>query len=124
MNNRVAQSIALAAAALFIASCDETQKSPAPKTTGDAGADTKKASAPVGPTAGATTTPTMVADEPGKMRCFGANTCSGQTACNVADGRFAPGSKGNACAGQNECKGKGWLLLPDADCKAKGGTPL
>jgi hypothetical protein len=59
-----------------------------------------------------------------KIKCFGANECAGQAACDVPDGRVEPGSVGHACAGQNECKGKGWISLPADECTAQGGEPL
>ena len=42
----------------------------------------------------------------------------------LPDGRVEPGSKGHACAGQNECRGKGWILLSQQECSAKGGEPV
>ncbi len=48
--------------------------------------------------------------KPGK--CFGINSCKGQTACATAT---------NACAGQNACKGQGWLKATKAECDEKGG---
>ncbi len=45
-------------------------------------------------------------------KCFGINSCKGQTACATAT---------NACAGQNACKGQGWLKATKAECDEKGG---
>ena len=44
-----------------------------------------------------------------KVKCEGANSCKGQSACSTAD---------NACAGHNSCKGKGFVKLSQADCDA------
>jgi hypothetical protein len=50
------------------------------------------------------------------VRCFGINSCKGTTACST---------KSNACNGQNDCKGKGWLSVQsEPECTAKGGAPL
>lgn len=50
------------------------------------------------------------------VRCFGINSCKGTTACST---------RWNACNGQNDCKGKGWLSVQsEPECTAKGGTPL
>jgi hypothetical protein len=46
-----------------------------------------------------------------KMKCDGANSCKGQSACKSAK---------NSCKGQNACKGQGYSELSKADCdKAK-----
>jgi hypothetical protein len=96
MGKNLSTTLALAAAALFVQACEKKD---------DAG----------------TTNPD---DGAAKIKCFGANECSGQSACNVPDGRVAPGSKGHACGGLNECRGKGWILLTKAECDGKGGEPL
>jgi mercuric ion transport protein len=50
------------------------------------------------------------------VRCLGINSCKGTTACST---------KSNACNGQNDCKGKGWLSVEsETECTAKGGTPI
>jgi hypothetical protein len=46
---------------------------------------------------------------------MGINDCKGQAACNTAD---------HACAGQNSCKGKGWIMVSKDDCAAKKGQVL
>lgn len=113
MSHDLAHSLALAAAALFLAACNESTPKPSDSKGGaDTPATQKQAPTMPEPVEGVT------------MQCFGANECRGQTACNVPDGRLAAGSKGNACTGQNECRGKGWLLLSQDDCDAKGGQPL
>jgi hypothetical protein len=44
-----------------------------------------------------------------KIKCDGANSCKGQSACKTDS---------SACAGHNECKGKGFVMLSEADCEA------
>ncbi len=102
MSRSIPTTLALAAAALFLGGCEKTSASASPDDAG-AGAGDKAAA---------------------KIKCFGANECAGQAACDVPDGRVEPGSVGHACAGQNECKGKGWLALTAADCTSAGGEPL
>jgi hypothetical protein len=53
-------------------------------------------------------------DGDAKVKCLGVNECKGQGQCG--------GPEGNACAGQNGCTGKGWLLLSADECSAKGGS--
>jgi hypothetical protein len=51
----------------------------------------------------------------GKVKCLGANSCSGQSACKTAT---SPGS------GQNSCAGKGFVFTASTkECKDKGGKP-
>jgi uncharacterized membrane protein len=50
-----------------------------------------------------------------QVRCFGINSCKGQSFCATAT---------NACAGQNACKGQGWLKVSREECSAKGGRVL
>jgi hypothetical protein len=104
------QSLALGAAALFLAACHH-EKAPtvAPDDAADQNADAAK--------------PTS-ADAGAKIKCFGVNECTGQGACDVPDGRVAPGTKGHDCAGNNSCRGKGWILATKAECDIKGGQPL
>jgi len=61
----------------------------------------------------------IAADAPGasaqqaQLKCLGANSCKGQSACKNAN---------NSCKGQNSCKGKGFILTTDAkSCEAQGG---
>lgn len=44
--------------------------------------------------------------------CMGGNSCKAQSACKSFD---------HGCDGQNSCKGKGYILLPEKECKTKGG---
>jgi len=54
-------------------------------------------------------------DPQGKVKCLGANSCSGQSACKTAT---SPGP------GQNSCSGKGFLFTTSVkECKNRGGTP-
>ena len=50
-----------------------------------------------------------------QVRCFGINSCKGQSFCATAK---------NACAGQNACKGQGWLRVSREECSANGGHVL
>jgi uncharacterized membrane protein len=50
-----------------------------------------------------------------QVRCFGINSCKGQSFCASAK---------NACAGQNTCKGQGWLRVSREECSAKRGRVL
>jgi hypothetical protein len=57
---------------------------------------------------------TASADE-AKVKCEGANSCKGKSACKTAN---------NSCKGQNACKGQGFLEMTQAKCdaaKAKAG---
>jgi hypothetical protein len=94
-----AASLALTAAALFIAACGK----------GGESADAATAANP--PETGGE------AAAAGDVKCLGINECKGQAQCGGAPG-------GHSCAGQNECKGKGWLKVSAAECQEKGGTVL
>ena len=54
-------------------------------------------------------------DPAAKVKCLGINECRGQSQCDTAT---------HGCAGQNACKGKGWLLVPRSDCSEKGGKVI
>ncbi len=108
MTKSIPTTMALAAAALFLGACDKDKASSSPDD-----AANPAAAAAGGETAKAT-----------KIKCFGANDCTAQGACDVPDGRVESGSVGHACAGQNECKGKGWVSLPEDECATAGGEPL
>jgi uncharacterized membrane protein len=43
-----------------------------------------------------------------QVKCVGANSCKGQSACKSA---------------QNDCKGQGFVQMSEQECKDKGGTP-
>ena len=51
-----------------------------------------------------------------EVHCFGINECRGQSACDVKDA--------HVCAGQNECAGKGWIVVKKSECAARGGTEV
>ncbi len=47
------------------------------------------------------------------VKCIGANSCKGSSACKTAQ---------SACKGMNSCKGAGWAEAANADaCKKAGG---
>ena len=100
---------AVTAAALFLAACgkDKATTTPADGAASSAAGGSETASAS---DAGADE------GEASEVKCFGINECSGQSACDVA------GS--HDCGGQNSCKGKGWILVSQSDCDAKGGKVL
>jgi len=100
MKNTLATTFALSAAALFLSGCDKKSD---PETT------PPEASAPASDDASA-------GDATAKIKCFGVNECSGQSACDVADS--------HECAGENDCKGKGWIMITKAECDEKAGTVL
>lgn len=51
--------------------------------------------------------------QPAQLKCLGANSCKGQSACKTAN---------NDCQGKNSCKGKGYVITTDAkSCEDKGG---
>jgi hypothetical protein len=52
---------------------------------------------------------TASAADAAKVKCEGANSCKGKSACHTAT---------SGCQGQNSCKGKGYLLLSKAECDA------
>ncbi len=88
---KVAPSLAVSAAALFMVACG--------------GSTTPAADASGADTASAET-----------VKCQGIHECKGQSKCGVPDG--------HACAGQNDCKGKGWIKVSAEECASKGGTVL
>jgi uncharacterized membrane protein len=47
------------------------------------------------------------------VHCYGANVCKGHNDCKTAE---------NACAGQAECKGHGFVGMPSKSCADIGGT--
>lgn len=91
---------ALSAAALFLGGCKKTEPTtePSPDASTDASAN---------------------ADE--QVKCFGINECSGQSVCGVNKPELGIE---HACAGENECKGKGWIQASRGDCEGQGGEVL
>ena len=62
------------------------------------------------------TAPAHAADQGGKEepgRCYGVNTCKGQSLCATAK---------HDCKGLNTCKGEGVVVKTPTECKAAGGT--
>lgn len=49
------------------------------------------------------------AEEAGKVKCEGVNSCKGESACKtlISD-----------CSGHNDCKGKGFVMLSPEECEA------
>lgn len=118
-NQSWSTALALGAAALLLGACHHAKdQSQAPG--GAAASDGAAASG----AANAERDGGDASAEVARIKCFGVNECAGQAACDVPDNRVAPGSKGHACAGQNECRGKGWVLLASDACATKGGQPL
>jgi hypothetical protein len=46
-------------------------------------------------------------------RCYGANSCKGESLCAMAK---------HDCKGLNECKGQGVIVKTPTECRALGGT--
>jgi hypothetical protein len=46
------------------------------------------------------------------VKCSGANSCKGTSACKTAS---------SSCAGQNACKGQGWTKAASAEACTKAG---
>jgi hypothetical protein len=86
---------ALSAAALFLGACKDAETT--------------------NPDQGSTAT----ADE--QVKCFGINDCSGQSVCAVNKPELGIE---HSCAGENECKGKGWIKVARSECEAKTGEVL
>jgi hypothetical protein len=86
---------ALSAAALFLGACAKPGETAAPE---------------------AKTTP--VDDQ---VKCFGINECAGQSVCGVNKPELGIE---HACAGENDCRGKGWLEVARSECEAKEGEVL
>ncbi len=53
--------------------------------------------------------------EAGEVACWGINECKGTTACTTAF---------NACTSQNDCKGQGYIYVPEKECYTRGGELL
>ncbi|MCA9650271.1 MAG: hypothetical protein H6712_14840 [Myxococcales bacterium] len=96
MSNRLATTLALSAAALFLGGCGKEQPS---------------TNAPAADQSGSSDTAQV--DPNAKVRCYGVNECAGQTHCDVA-GKWD-------CGGNNDCCGKGWLKITKASCDELGG---
>ena len=100
--------LAVSVALLFSAGCEGSP--PTEDTSAPPSPATAKAAAK-------TATPQMPSGlKDGEVRCLGIHECKGQSQCHIKDG--------HACAGQNDCKGKGWIVVPAADCTTRGGKAL
>ncbi len=88
---------ALSAAALFLGACKDKPKTDNP--------DASLSS--------------VAADE--QVKCFGINECSGQSVCAVNKPELGIE---HVCAGENECKGKGWIKVSRNECEAQSGEVL
>ncbi len=89
--DKLATALAISAASLFIAGCNKKC----------GGSNTPDDAAEPAPASSA------------EVKCFGINECKGQSACDVEGA--------HVCGGQNECAGKGWILVPESECTEKGG---
>jgi hypothetical protein len=45
--------------------------------------------------------------------CYGVNTCKALGQCS---------GENHGCAAQNECRGQGWVAVPEQACTAIGGS--
>jgi len=64
----------------------------------------------------ATNASAAMGSKPGKIKCFGVNSCKAKSDCMTPK---------NSCKAMNECKGKGWLFKDsEADCTKEGGKVL
>lgn len=97
-NNKLATALAMSAAALFLGGCGKQKTDTATPDAATNGAGGGAAAA---------------VDPSKKVRCYGVNECSGQTACDVA-GKWD-------CGGNNDCCGKGWLYIAKGECDELGG---
>lgn len=89
---------ALSAAALFLGGCNKGGETKAPEAAaGDAAA----------------------ADE--QVKCFGINECAGESVCAVNKPDLGIE---HSCAGENDCKAKGWIKVARSECDEKGGEVL
>lgn len=56
-----------------------------------------------------------------QVKCFGINDCAGQSVCAVNKPELGIE---HVCAGENECKGKGWIKVSRSECEAEDGEVL
>ncbi len=47
------------------------------------------------------------------VACYGVNTCKALGQCS---------GENHGCAAQNECRGQGWVAVPEKACTAIGGS--
>jgi hypothetical protein len=103
---------ALSAAALFIGGCKKPPTDPEIK-------DPESTSGAVESTTGTGTDTVATGDE--NVKCFGINTCQGQSVCAVNKPDLGIE---HSCAGENACQGKGWIKVTRSECEAKSGEVL
>lgn len=107
---------ALSAAALFIGACKKPPTDPEttdPETTGTVDSGTVDS--------GATDTGGTVASGDENVKCFGINSCKGESVCAVNKPELGIE---HVCAGENACEGKGWIKVTRSECEAKSGEVL
>lgn len=102
---------ALSAAALFLDGCKPSIDSDTvdPETKVEPSDATKPGGDATAPAGG---------DPNEVVKCFGINECAGQSACNVNKPELGID---HACAGENACRGKGWIKVPRSECDEKSG---
>lgn len=122
MNSSSGTHLVLGVAALFSAACESPASTEKTTTTSTATASDKPTvgktsvskSAAKKSVAGQSSASMPMAEPAAKtVHCLGIHECKGKSACHVKDG--------HACAGQNDCKGKGWIVVPELECESKGG---
>jgi hypothetical protein len=113
--NQYLSAFALSAAALFIGGCkkptDPETKAPE-STTGSVDSGTADSAA-------VDSGPVAAGDE--DVKCFGINSCKGESVCAVNKPDLGIE---HACAGENACEGKGWIKVTRSECEAKEGEVL
>jgi hypothetical protein len=102
---------ALSAAALFIGGCKKPVE-PDPK-------NPESTTGAVDSGAADGTGPVASGDE--NVKCFGINSCKGESVCAVNKPELGIE---HACAGENACEGKGWIKVTRSECEAKEGEVL
>lgn len=98
---------ALSAAALFLGGCKK------PPENVDPGTATPE------PGTGTATEPVASGDD--QVKCFGINSCKGESVCAVNKPELGIE---HACNGENDCQGKGWIKVTRSDCEAQSGEVL
>jgi hypothetical protein len=114
--NQTLSAFALSAAALFIGGCKPDPTKNPDTTTGTTGTvDSGTVDS------GAVDTGGTVAAGDEDVKCFGINSCAGESVCAV--NKPEQGIE-HACAGENTCKLKGWIKVTRSECEAKAGEVL
>jgi hypothetical protein len=110
--NQTLSAFALSAAALFIGGCKPDPNTVPPDTTSGTTGTVDSGAVDTGGTVAA-------GDE--DVKCFGINSCAGESVCAV--NKPEQGIE-HACAGENTCKLKGWIKVTRSECEAKAGEVL